>query len=444
MELPLTPVEEFMFYDDRPSHPWNIFLRLRFSGCIDRRAAEVALRSTVGYHPLLTAIVRPAARGGLVWTPQPDAQPEIEWITTPVATPFPPAPYLDLRRQIGVRLQGILATDRSEMVFQFHHSCCDGKGALQFAEDWLTAYAHCVTGGDAMPTQAGRYDPQCLPHRNRYGLTPLKRLAMIPSQIWGLPRTWRFLTRTPVPLTACEAATQGIPPPAGFPATRCHCFDETATSNFVAAAKRSEGTVNDLLLRDLFMVLADWRAERELGTPEEWLRVMVPVNLRTKAEENLSAANVVSGVFLTRRRRKCMHGEELLGSIYREMESVKRLRLSLAFVRGLRIRRRLPGGLLKSARSKKCMTTAVLTNVGRVFADSRLPRREGCLVAGDVVVQEVGVLAPIRPQTNLCIGVATYAGRMTLTMQYDPAALSGEQAEELFEGYLNRFRAAGG
>jgi len=444
LPLPLMPVEEFMFHDDRPTHPWNIFLRLRFSGCVDRRAAEIALRSTVDRHPLLRAIVSPAARNGFVWTPQPDAKPEIEWITGPVATPFPPAPYLDLRRQIGLRMQGILAEDRSEVVFQFHHSCCDGKGALQFAEDWMTAYAHCVKNGDSTQTQGKHYDQRCLPHRNQYGLTPLKRLAMAPIQILGLARTWRFVTRTPVPLTDCEATAQCDSPPAGFPATCCHCFDETTTADFVAAAKRSEGTVNDLLLRDLFAVLADWRAGRELGAPEEWLRLMVPVNLRTEAEENLSAANVVSGVFLTRRRQECMHGDKLLGSIHREMESVKRWRLSLAFVRGLGILKRLPDGLLKTAHSKKCMTTAALTNVGMAFADSRLPRRDGRLVAGDIVLQEAGVLAPIRPQTNVCFGVTTYAGRMTVNMQYDPVALSGEQAEELFEGYLNRLRASRG
>ena len=40
--LPLTAFEEYMLRDDRPAHPMDFFIRLRFTGRLDRSAVAAA------------------------------------------------------------------------------------------------------------------------------------------------------------------------------------------------------------------------------------------------------------------------------------------------------------------------------------------------------------------------------------------------------------------
>ena len=53
LSLPLTTMEEFIYWEDRPAYPWSCFVRLRFSGCLDRAAFESAVRTVLARHPLV-------------------------------------------------------------------------------------------------------------------------------------------------------------------------------------------------------------------------------------------------------------------------------------------------------------------------------------------------------------------------------------------------------
>ena len=55
--MPLTAFEEYMFRDDRPTHPMSIVFRLRFSGALNRDAASVAWSQTIGRHALLLSTI---------------------------------------------------------------------------------------------------------------------------------------------------------------------------------------------------------------------------------------------------------------------------------------------------------------------------------------------------------------------------------------------------
>ena len=55
--MPLTAFEEYMFRDDRPTHPMSIVFRLRFSGALNRDAASVAWSQTIGRHALLRSTI---------------------------------------------------------------------------------------------------------------------------------------------------------------------------------------------------------------------------------------------------------------------------------------------------------------------------------------------------------------------------------------------------
>ena len=103
LSLPLTTMEEFLYWEDRPAYPWSCFVRLRFSGCLDRTAFETAVRTVLARHPLFAAKVETDRRGRLRWSAVDNPAPKIKWETAPTGGPLPPATHLDLRREIGIR-----------------------------------------------------------------------------------------------------------------------------------------------------------------------------------------------------------------------------------------------------------------------------------------------------------------------------------------------------
>jgi hypothetical protein len=147
-------------------------------------------------------------------------------------------------------------------------------------------------------------------------------------------------------------------------------------------------------------------------------------------------------VFVTRRASVCRAADALLQSIHRELQQVKAGGLARTFLRSLEIRKRLPGGLARSVRNGKCGATAAMTNVGETLGMSRLPRREGRLIAGNLLLDSADFLAPIRPLTCASFSACTYAGRLSISLQYDPQALSEHAADQLFGIFLGRLQGS--
>ena len=472
-DWPLTPLEEYFLLEDRPAYPWSFFVRLGLTGCADRQAAEKALRHCVARHPLLSSIARQQRDGSWIWQRVPHPQPVVRWTTgtgggkpgtgtsrtteTPVfsrhplaASPissqlrtvesaYPSATHLDVTAEIGIRLHAAAGPDSTQFVFQFHHACCDARGAFTLVDDWLAEYAR-ATGGEQEIGPPRVYDPSLLERRSQFRSQTRQTVGPWSARWGGLVRAYRFLRQTPVPLLDYQPARDQQPAPEGFPAARSFRFDVATTAAFCSAAKRQGATVNDLLCRDLLLALRDFRRELQPQQPDAWLRLAVPVDLRTEAQEHLSAANQASLVFVTRRASVCHAADSLLQSIHRELQQVKAGGLARTFLRSLEIRKRLPGGLARSVRNGKCGATAAMTNVGETLGVSRLPRLEGRLVAGNLLLDSADFLAPIRPLTCASFSACTYAGRLAISLQYDPQALSERAADQLFETFLGHLQ----
>ena len=249
--------------------------------------------------------------------------------------------------------------------------------------------------------------------------------------------------RSPTPLMPIPPELHATSLPEDFPAPRTHEFAKKETANILAAARRLDVTVNDLLTRDLFVAVAQWRQQNSFGHDNDWLRFSVPVNLRTQADERLSMANCMGMVFLDRRPRDLADPRQLLTSIHEEMQLNKRWQLGLTFVLSADLLRRLPGALSRVARADKYAATCVFSNLGVVFGKTPLPRRDGRIVAGNVVLEGVDFVMPLRPDTSVAVCVYTYADRLFVMMHHDPRVLSDDQSRCLLEIYLRQIRNAG-
>lgn len=437
--MPLTALEEYFLLEDRPAYPWSFFVRLDFVGRADRTAAENALSACVRQHPLLSSVVR-REKGQLHWQPVENPVPGVRWTDDVGEAAYPPAARLDIANEIGVRAEFAVGQETTRLIFQFNHASCDARGAATFIGDWLAEYGRAM-GDEAAYGTRRVYDAASLDRRHVHSPSAVKRRDALRMRWTTLRRAASFLAQTPAPLVSYRPAQDEQGTPAGYPAARSFRFDEPATAELRATAKRHGATVNDVLCCHLFLAMRAFR--HEMGErPDAWLRVVVPVDLRTERHHNLSAVNMASLVFMTRQAGTLRDPAALLQGIHDEMHQVKTWRLGRTFARGLHLRRYLPGGLERGIRNCKCQGTATMTNIGEIFAGSPLPRKEGRIVAGNLLLDSADFLPPIRPLTCASFSACTYAGRLTLNLHYDPQGLSEAAASQLSETFVGQLRSS--
>ena len=444
--VPLTPLEESLIVDDRASYPWNILYRLQFGGRLDRTKFEEALASTLARHWHLRSRVRRR------WTQRfvrelaaESPRPRIHWNEHELGR-WPRVHKLDAAAGETLEFWVRAGEAHSELLVHVHHVAVDGLGAVQFLGDLLTAYhgAEASSGPvavkDASPTESPRGAE--LP-RGVEGNSSGNGLRKTGKQILdGVQWVRQFLTRRPVPLVPHEAASLDQPLSANYPTLNAHTFTATETAALLASARQLSVSLNDLLLRDLFATLFIWRRERGHAEAEQWLRILVPMDVRTAADRDRPAANRMSGVFLDRREIDGQDAAALLRSLHDEMTAIKRNKSQRVFLLTLRVSSFVPGLIGWVARRAKVVHTAILSNLVRPFAELPLPRDQGRLIVAGLPLDSLEFFRPIRPHTCLAYGIATYAGRLTIGLHADSRFLAPNDCVELLSRYIAQLSAS--
>lgn len=434
----MTPFEEHMFFDDVPEYPMTGFFRLRFSGCLQAEALDAAIQTTVSRHPLVRSRIVRNAQNELCWelTGGP-AIPLAAWSADRQAE-FPAGDSVDLTQSIGTRIWLVTQKGAHDLVVQIHHACTDALGMCHLIDDLLVSYAQLL--GDVLShTELRPLNNDQLWARNSFGLTWRRLLQLLPKHVLGLGIVGRFFLRRAVPLRL-HASDQSIVASATFPAVCVFEFNRLETERLLSGAKDKQVTVNDLIARDLFLAIDLWRRQSGVGTPSDWIRLFVPINERTPDDRTLSAANVMSAVFLERTPRQMTNAETLLRSIQSEMRTVKRARLGLLLIATHWFLRRVPRLRNLVIRRAGCLASCVFSNLGIVLSQTPLPRQDGQICIGDVRLEGVEFFAPLRPLTHVTICIVTYAERLSVDLQFDPRAISRPQAEQLLACVVERIR----
>jgi hypothetical protein len=437
--LPLTPFENYMLDDDRPDYPMTFFIRLQFAGQIDQRAFHRAVDRATKRHPLLQSHVRTVNRRRF-WVPARRVRSCVQWAmdNQPASSHLPE--YLDLRKEIGLRILVRRGRERSSVILQFHHACCDGIAAFQFVEDLLICYAVAQGSADAK-TRLRSVQPWRLPTRAQLDKGHIGRLLRMPLNLlasWGIAQ---FFFNRAAPLVARH--TLGASPNHGL--SGCTQSINRGQLRQLASKARELGvTINDLLLRDLFSTLHDWNARYGGQGQVGHVRVSVPVNLRRDVHRHLPAANIVSMVFLDRLPKQCSNPARLLRGIRRDTWFVKRFQLGRVFPALVRIYRALWGDCRWMLRREQCLATALLTNLGVRLDALPLPYRDQRLAVGNLLLEQVECLPPIRPLTRAALAVVTYGGQMRLSLRYDTLALDPDAAHQLLDDFVSRLVATAG
>ncbi len=430
--LALTPMEAFMVADGRENYPMLCDIELQFQGSIERGAFDTALELALARNPLLRSLVERGRGGAPVWVPT-DRTPAVDWADwdTPIAGQY--GQFIDLARDIGFRIWVRHGSDKSRILFNFHHACCDGVGFMGFCEDFLAAYAAAVPGGVAV--QPRPLNPESLKRRGLIGIPKRSGWQSIGDVFVGAAESIRFLLGAPLSLPARVEPAAAV----GHVVSRCHVF----TGQTVVALRRLAGqggaTLNDLLIRDLMATLRRWYADGGREPRRRRLRVLMPQNLREREDVAMPAANAMSFAFVTRRADCCDDPPRLLTSIRDETEAIRRYKLSLYFLGGIAMMQAT--GLLNwLLKRKMCFATAVLTNLGdltRRFV-ARFPRSPEGLQVGNLVLTGAIGMPPVRPLTRSVWAVCQTASTLTICLKCDPQSFSPLDVERLLGEYVKQ------
>lgn len=435
--LSLTGFERCMWVESRPAHPMTHAVILRCSGTLDHDAFLTALERAVARHPLLRARIEGRRTGPARWVRAPAGPPACDVAGAGEPLRLRESADIDLERESGLRVWVRDGHGGAVIRLEFHHACCDGVGATRFIDDVLVGYDHLVAGRSGDPPWPP-LAPGLLPRRADFGMSPLGRVLRLPLDFWGVVIGYLlFIVPRPTPIAAPHEPALDAADLALVPEPVVHTFSAADTGRLLAAARAARVTVNDLLLRDFFLGLAGWNWEHEPDRHRQLVRIMVAFDLRTAADALLPAANVVGMVNLDRtaRRRRPRGRAALLRSVRLEMLYQKTLRFGIAANRitsAISAVLRVWPGLSDTLYGvRRCMATAVVSNWGRLFERSRLVGADGRLVAGGLTVESVEAVSPQRVNSGVGFAISTYAGRLSLVLNYDRRRFSRVDAAAL-------------
>jgi hypothetical protein len=435
LPLRLVPFETYNLLDDSTSYPKTFVVRLSFLGAADRTCLERAWSESLARHPLLSALVQRSRMRTSTWIAAPHRA-AMEWFDSSESLDDGLGPPIDLTREPGVRLAVFASMDRTEWSFRFHHACCDGLGAFGFIEDMLAIYAGQQDKGHSA-FSLRPLDTARLRKRGTFEV-PARSIWQQTGDLWrGIHGNWRWYRDEPRPIESLNGKASPAGQPLRRPAFVVHEIDGEAFRWLRRTAQESSATLNDLLLKELFLALGEWAGRTD---PALRLSILMPASLRVRDDQSLPAANVMGFSFLTRDGAQLGDPAQLLAGIRHETEQIRQYRLSLFFLGMLGFLSCCPPLLARLLRAEHCFASAVLTNLGdptRRFMN-RFPRRDGLLVAGNLVLQRIAGVPPLRRLTRVVISAVTYGGKLTISLQADPGVFSVTETEKMLAGYVRR------
>lgn len=426
--LPLTPFEYYFLCEERPDFAGVIPIELEATGGLDRAHFERAFQLTHRRHPMLSARVVARGRDWPTW---------VEGEAEPICYVAPElsSDRLSSTSLTCARLHVDESAERIRFFFEFRHLAVDGLGAFQFITDLFVAYGHLCSGSEE-PLPWRRVDAERLKDRDGHQLFN-RRTSL--TDLWRMARVHLPLSLRQAALVSEEHRVESNDKAAG-PAEDFLVVElsEAETSSLSRVAARHSVMLNDLLVRDYFLMLAEWNA----GTSQARrpLRVMIPTNMRRREDLRMSAANVFSYVFLTRSARACRDREKLLTSICDEMGAVKREKRGLYYEAALRWFCYWPWFLRWSLSREWAFATAVFTNLGTGFDHVPVRSENGRKVVGDLRFEKGAGAGPIRPGTRISFAAHSYAGRLAIGACCDRLSLNPALRQALLDAYIRQLR----
>ena len=430
----LTSIEKYHFFRDCYEFPNNLFCRLRFVGKVNRKKAIEALTFCEERHPLVNVAVR-LDGNKLFWDGHHPPSETLRWDETSESPNFS---RLDLTESSGIRFLFKETDDKFEVWIHAHYAAFDSAAVIQIANDWMLAYANLAAGRDIAHSMP-RLDSQLLQKRHELGLDSPSRLKLWTKQPFAIWRTTRHMFRQFGLLTnAIFARSKPQILHDTFPVIHGEWMSAGVLKSLQDQAIKHKVSLNSILLSHLFLTVRDWRTDHQHGRPEDWIRIVMPTDIRATFDREMPAANRSSFVEFDRRHTDFRRPDLLAKGLNDELEKMDWWYLNRMFLIAVRGMSTLSSWLRSSAESQKYRGTIVFANLGNPFSLIRELKTKDGIVAGNLRLKDFDVVGPIRPGLGVNLFLQTHGKRMRLSMHVDTRQVDMNDAEELFEAFLER------
>ncbi|MBQ6106881.1 MAG: hypothetical protein IJK97_01620, partial [Thermoguttaceae bacterium] len=383
----MTPFEDFLFYDAQRAtgaEPLaDAVTILHFSGQPDLFRLERAISEAARHHPTARSLVSVHANGTLDWT---GPQSEVQLVRAEsLSLPLPP---LQIQKEPGLKFWLCDAPDSEgfQLWFQFHHAATDALGSFRFLEEIFQRYA-AETAENPADWEAEFPTDEELDVRQ--AVDPRVTFALVCAAVWQI-LAFPF-RRKPREIRHAEKTQAESPKEPLF-----RTLTREETRKRLDAAHEQGVSLNDQILAAAFRAVENLQSD---GRP---IQIAVPVNTRSGRFFKMPLRNLVSVVFLRTSRRKLRGSDaRLLGWIHRQMAPKRKelradlLLQELKWLCAWRWRGDHRWGMNWFVRRKTPMATLVVSNLGVLFRDSRLPRTaDGRLQIGSLTLDRVEQISP--------------------------------------------------
>ena len=434
------------------TEPMTFAIRLVFGGSICRKSLRTSVIQVAKWHPLLTSCVRTenetssiyhAPPNELIWASS-DLEPEI--IELPLDDSGLPSGLdsksdrIDLREAIGFKTFVFELNGQSEVHFLFHHAVCDGLGGFKFVKQVLAKY-HSIHSQTELPIPIS--DPETLKLRNSKCETSLPWHRRMIRSSFVLPhRILGMIGQTPAMIAANAPDPNTITnqPVSAALEMPTVTLSKDETADISRHAKEHQSTTNELLIHRLFQVLYQWNQNSSVDERKK-LRVIIPFSLRNSAHRSMPAANCVSMVYVD--AGNSASGIDSLAKVSQQLDYIRKWQIEYSWnqTASFAFRSKRIESLLRT-QSGSHLCTTVLSNLGQPFKRSALPvQKDGRMQVGDLTLQSAHIAAPTTTNTIATFAALFYAGRLTLTLNYNKVEMSREDAQALIRNWSKSLRS---
>ncbi len=448
--LPLTPFERYYLADDSPEYPTTIPVEVLLSGALEEAAFRRALARNVSRHPLMHSLVADGPAGPQ-WLACEGLAPFLDWAEAGTPIDHPDGEFIDLRKFPGLRIWVRTSPNEARLLIQLHHACCDGIATLQFIGDLLALYAE---------------EQQGLPTNSLLDDLPIERLldrAAVDTSapgfapwyaglrdLWVTARVWgRVLFRRscalapPVRRDRRNDPSAAQSPAREFLAFETHLLSAEQTRQLKKGAAARSVSTNDLLLRDALVTIRQWNASAG-GRRTGPCRINMPVYVRGRSVPPMPASNGIGFSFVTVDPDQ-KSDEAILDLVREQTQQIKQWKLALYFLGGLAAASNYPRLIRWVLKRDRPLATMVLSNLAQVLTTSPLPRREdGRLICGNVVLEHIAGVPPVRPLTRASMVVMEYGGQLAIALRCDTHAFRPQDTRALLDAFVTQVCAANG
>lgn len=448
--LPLTAFEEHMLLDDRPSHPMTIVARFDFTDDTPPSNLEEAFSNTLATEPLLTAGISKARLGRDRWITAEKPILKRSHNERCVATSGWCGTNPDIDPHAGKSLHAeVIEHNEGWSIFlAVHHAISDGLGIVGFVERWLLN-----TENKPHRWKRPAHDTMAaLLSRGRVANSWKEFLQMAPKLSKGLEGVAEFIRHDVMDLASISPSTPEDDQSSmgqHLPLVLSHVVDAKTLTNLECTAKTLAVSVNDLLATALIITLGEYAAGKDgcsnqpspVISANEWIRLAIPMSLRTKSDHVLPATNRVSMIFLDRQPADRSDHRQLATSIRDQMDIIRNHHLGHIFPMSLECGRLLPGGLARTVKRPKPQCTAVFSNLGKWFYRSSLADHDGVIRIGKGKLSRWWAVPPVRPGTAIAACSHETCGERVIAFRVDPNRMEPEPANTILKRMIAHLQA---